>query len=396
MTSEQLISLDSGCVMQTYGRFPVAISHGEGSTLYSPEGKTYIDFTSGIGVNCLGYGNGPWLEAITAQAAKLAHISNLYYSEPYIALAEQLTGRTGMKRAFFANGGGEANEGMIKLCRKYSFDKYGPGRSTIITLKDSFHGRTVTTLAATGQDVFHQYFFPFTEGFQYAAANDIASVKALDDGTVCAVMLELVQGEGGVLPLDRDFVDQVKALCAEKDWLLAVDEVQTGVGRTGSLFCFQQYGLTPDVCSFAKGIGGGLPLAGILAGEKTEAVLTPGTHATTFGGNPVCCAGALSVLSQLDDAMLASVQEKGRYMREKIAAMPGVKEVRGMGLMLGVGLEEGLVSGDLVKRMLEQGLLCLTAGHNTIRLLPPLVISQAEMDQGLEIMESVLKGCCKP
>ena len=392
MTSDQLISLDSGCVMQTYGRFPVAIDHGEGSTLYAPEGKAYIDFTSGIGVNCLGYGNGPWLEAITAQAAKLAHISNLYYSEPYIALAEQLTSRTGMKRAFFANGGGEANEGMIKLCRKYSFDKYGPGRSTIITLKDSFHGRTVTTLAATGQDVFHQYFFPFTEGFQYATANDIDSVKALDDGTVCAVMLELVQGEGGVLPLDRDFVDQVKALCAEKDWLLAVDEVQTGVGRTGSLFCFQQYGLTPDVCSFAKGIGGGLPLAGILAGEKTELVLTPGTHATTFGGNPVCCAGALSVLSQLDDAMLASVQEKGQYLREKIAAMPGVKEVRGMGLMLGVGLEEGLVSGDLVKQMLDQGLLCLTAGHNTIRLLPPLVISQAEMDQGLAIMESVLKG----
>ena len=392
MTSDQLISLDSGCVMQTYGRFPVAIDHGEGSTLYAPEGKAYIDFTSGIGVNCLGYGNGPWLEAITAQAAKLAHISNLYYSEPYIALAEQLTGRTGMKRAFFANGGGEANEGMIKLCRKYSFDKYGPGRSTIITLKDSFHGRTVTTLAATGQDVFHQYFFPFTEGFQYATANDIDSVKALDDGTVCAVMLELVQGEGGVLPLDRDFVDQVKALCAEKDWLLAVDEVQTGVGRTGSLFCFQQYGLTPDVCSFAKGIGGGLPLAGILAGEKTELVLTPGTHATTFGGNPVCCAGALSVLSQLDDAMLASVQEKGQYLREKIAAMPGVKEVRGMGLMLGVGLEEGLVSGDLVKQMLEKGLLCLTAGHNTIRLLPPLVISQAEMDQGLAIMESVLRG----
>ena len=392
MTSDQLISLDSGCVMQTYGRFPVAIDHGEGSTLYAPEGKAYIDFTSGIGVNCLGYGNGPWLEAITAQAAKLAHISNLYYSEPYIALAEQLTSRTGMKRAFFANGGGEANEGMIKLCRKYSFDKYGPGRSTIITLKDSFHGRTVTTLAATGQDVFHQYFFPFTEGFQYAAANDIDSVKALDDGTVCAVMLELVQGEGGVLPLDQAFVDQVKALCAEKDWLLAVDEVQTGVGRTGSLFCFQQYGLTPDVCSFAKGIGGGLPLAGILAGEKTELVLTPGTHATTFGGNPVCCAGALSVLSQLDDAMLASVQEKGQYLREKIAAMPGVKEVRGMGLMLGVGLEEGLLRVDLVKQMLDQGLLCLTAGHNTIRLLPPLVISQAEMDQGLAIMESGLKG----
>ncbi len=392
MTSEQLISLDSGCVMQTYGRFPVAIDHGEGSTLYSPEGKKYIDFTSGIGVNCLGYGNQPWLKAVTDQAAKLAHLSNLYYSAPYINLAQQLTARTGMKRVFFANGGGEANEGAIKLCRKYSFDKYGAGRSTIITLLDSFHGRTVTTLAATGQDVFHQYFFPFTEGFQYAAANDIESVKALDDGTVCAVMMELVQGEGGVLPLDYDFVQAVKALCQEKDWLWVVDEVQTGVGRTGSLFCFQQYDLLPDVCSFAKGIGGGLPLAGIMAGEKTESVLTPGTHATTFGGNPVCCAGALSVLEQLDDKALAAVQEKGAYLKDKIAAMPGVQEVRGMGLMLGVGLADGLSNTALVNQMLDKGLLCLTAGHNTIRLLPPLVITKDEMDQGLAIMASVLEG----
>lgn len=392
MTSEQLISLDSGCVMQTYGRFPVAIDHGEGSTLYSPEGKKYIDFTSGIGVNCLGYGNQPWLKAVTDQAAKLAHLSNLYYSAPYINLAQRLTERTGMKRVFFANGGGEANEGAIKLCRKYSFDKYGSGRSTIITLLDSFHGRTVTTLAATGQDVFHQYFFPFTEGFQYAVANDIQSVKDLDDGTVCAVMMELVQGEGGVMPLNYSFVQEVKALCEEKDWLLVVDEVQTGVGRTGSLFCFQQYDILPDVCSFAKGIGGGLPLAGIMAGEKTELVLTPGTHATTFGGNPVCCAGGLSVLEQLDDNALAAVKEKGAYLKEKIAAMPGVQEVRGMGLMLGVGLADGLSNTALVSQMLEKGLLCLTAGHNTIRLLPPLVITQDEMDQGLAIMESVLKG----
>ena len=392
MTSQQLMAVDQSSVMQTYGRFPVAIDHGEGSTLYSPEGKKYIDFTSGIGVNCLGYGNKPWLQAVTDQAAKLAHLSNLYYSAPYINLAQQLTARTGMKRVFFANGGGEANEGAIKLCRKYSFDKYGSGRSTIITLLDSFHGRTVTTLAATGQDVFHQYFFPFTEGFQYATANDLASIQALDDGTVCAVMMELVQGEGGVLPLDYEFVQAVKALCEEKDWLLVVDEVQTGVGRTGSLFCFQQYGILPDVCSFAKGIGGGLPLAGIMAGEKTELVLTPGTHATTFGGNPVCCAGGLSVLAQMDDAFLAAVREKGAYLKEKLSTMPGVKEVRGMGLMLGVGLEDGLNNTALVNQMLQKGLLCLTAGHNTIRLLPPLVITQAEMDQGLAIMESVLKG----
>ncbi len=392
MTSNELFTIDSQNVMQTYGRFPLAIDRGEGATLYSPEGKAYTDFASGIGVNCLGYGNEKWLEAISAQAAKLQHASNLYYTEPYIRLAEQLTGRTGMRRAFFANGGGEANEGMIKLCRKYSFDRYGQGRSTIITLKDSFHGRTVTTLAATGQDVFHQYFFPFTEGFVYADANDIDSIRALDDGSVCAVMMELVQGEGGVLPLQYEFVQQVKALCEEKDWLLAVDEVQTGVGRTGSLFCFQQYDILPDVMSFAKGIGGGLPLAGILAGERTESVLTPGTHATTFGGNPVCCAGALSVLEQLDDTLLAGVREKGEYLRSRLLEMPGVQEVRGMGLMLGVGLRDGCNAGELVRAMLDEGVLCLTAGHNTIRLLPPLTISEAEMDQGLSAMARVLEA----
>ena len=392
MTSNELFTIDSQNVMQTYGRFPLAIDHGEGATLYSPEGKAYTDFASGIGVNCLGYGNEKWLEAISAQAAKLQHASNLYYTEPYIRLAEQLTGRTGMRRAFFANGGGEANEGMIKLCRKYSFDRYGQGRSTIITLKDSFHGRTVTTLAATGQDVFHQYFFPFTEGFVYADANDIDSIRALDDGSVCAVMMELVQGEGGVLPLQYEFVQQVKALCEEKDWLLAVDEVQTGVGRTGSLFCFQQYDILPDVMSFAKGIGGGLTLAGILAGERTESVLTPGTHATTFGGNPVCCAGALSVLEQLDDTLLAGVREKGEYLRSRLLELPGVQEVRGMGLMLGVGLRDGCNAGELVRAMLEEGVLCLTAGHNTIRLLPPLTISEAEIDQGLSAMARVLEA----
>ena len=391
MDSKQLMAQDSRSVMQTYGRFPVAIDHGQGACLYSPEGKKYIDFTSGIGVNCLGYGNEKWIAAVTEQAGKLAHLSNLYYSEPYIRLSQVLTERTGMSRVFFANGGGEANEGVIKLCRKYSYDKYGQGRSTIITLRDSFHGRTVTTLAATGQDVFHQYFYPFTEGFRYAPAGDLEAIKALDDGTVCAVMVELVQGEGGVLPLDHSFVQELRALCQEKDWLLAVDEVQTGVGRTGSLFCFQQYNILPDVCSFAKGIGGGLPLAGVMASEKAEGVLTPGTHATTFGGNPICCAGALSVLEQLNEALLQSVREKGAYLREKIAEMPGVTEVRGMGLMLGVGLRDGLNAGELVQKMLERGLLCLTAGHNTIRLLPPLTITKAEMDEGLGVMAAVLR-----
>ena len=390
MTSKELMNLDQSCVMQTYGRFPVAIDHGHGATLVSPEGKEYIDFASGIGVNCLGYGNEKWLEAVTAQAGKLAHVSNLYYSEPYILLAQQLTSRTGMKRAFFANGGGEANEGMIKLCRKYSYDKYGTGRSTIITLRDSFHGRTITTLKATGQDVFHQYFFPFTEGFQYAISNDLQSVRDLDDGTVCAVMVELVQGEGGVLPLSQEFVTGLSQLCKEKDWLLAVDEVQTGVGRTGSLFCFQQYGILPDVMSFAKGIGGGLPLAGILASEKTAGVFTPGTHATTFGGNPVCCAGGLAVLEQLTDEVLESVKEKGAYLKAQIEKIPQVASVRGMGLMLGVSLKDGIDYSTKIKAMLEEGLMCLTAGHGTIRLLPPLTISKEEMDKGTEIMAKVL------
>ena len=310
MTSESLISLDKSCMMQTYGRFPVAIDHGKDATLYSPEGKEYIDFASGIGVNCLGYGNEKWLKAVTDQLGKLAHISNLYYSEPYIRLAEQLTARTGMKRAFFANGGGEANEGMIKLCRKYSYDKYGEGRSTIVTLRDSFHGRTVTTLAATGQDVFHQYFFPFTEGFRYAPANDLEALKEVAGDDVCAVMMEMVQGEGGVLPLDYEYVQAVKALCAERDWLLLDDEVQAGVGRTGKLFAFQQYDILPDVASFAKGIAGGMPMSGIMANEKCRTVLTPGTHATTFGANPICAAAGLHVQEVLSDEFLEEVKAK--------------------------------------------------------------------------------------
>ncbi len=392
MTSQELIALDSQCVMQTYGRFPLVVDHGQGATVYSPEGRAYVDFASGIGVNSVGYGNAAWQKAITDQIGKLGHISNLYYSEPYIRVAQQLTQRSGMKRVFFANGGGEANEGAIKLARKYSFDKYGMGRSTILTLYNSFHGRTVTTLAATGQEVFHNYFFPFTEGFRYAKANDIEDVKAQAGGDVCAVMMELVQGEGGVLPLDADFVLQVRDLCAENDWLLIIDEVQTGVGRTGSLFCFQQFGLEPDVVTFAKGIAGGLPLAGVMAGAKTESVLGPGTHATTFGGNPVCCAAALAVLDILDDAMMQEIRAKGQYIREKVAAMgsPVVTGVRGMGLMLGIGLKAGVSHKELASKCLEAGLLLLTAGSDTLRLLPPLTISYQEIDQGLEILRKIL------
>ena len=276
MTFEEIKALDHQYVMQSYGRFDVAVDHGRGATLLDTQGRDYIDFTSGIGVCSLGYADEGWVNAITEQAGKLGHISNLFYAEPYVKAAEKLCRKAGMSNVFFANSGAESNEGLIKLARKYSFDKYGKGRGTIITLHKSFHGRTITTLTATGQDVFHNYFFPFTEGFRYADANDLASLEAAAGDDVCAVMMELVQGEGGVLPLDRDYVKAVARLCAEKDWLLLVDEVQTGVGRTGSLFAFQQYGILPDVASFAKGIAGGLPMSGILANEKCRDVLGQG------------------------------------------------------------------------------------------------------------------------
>jgi acetylornithine/N-succinyldiaminopimelate aminotransferase len=391
MTFEELQALDSQYMMQTYGRFPAAIDHGRGATLWGVDGKEYIDFAAGIGVNSVGYGNPAWLEAIQTQAAKLGHISNLFYSEPYIKLAQRLCTRTGLSAAFFANGGGEANEGMIKLARKYSFDKYGKGRGTILTLNRSFHGRTITTLAATGQEVFHNYFFPFTEGFRYADANDLSSVEAVAGHDVCAVMMELVQGEGGVLPLEREFVQKVAQLCAERDWLLLIDEVQTGVGRTGSLFCFQQYGILPDVVSFAKGIAGGLPMSGILANEKCRGVLTPGTHATTFGGNPVAAAAALAVQDILTDDFLTQVGEKGTYLRSEIEKLelPCLGSTRGMGLMIGIEVKGERTNSQLAAKLVEAGLLILTAGPG-LRLLPPLVITKEEMDRGVAIMRETL------
>lgn len=393
MTSSEIKKLDSQYLMQTYGRFDLAVESGKGSVVKDFEGNEYVDFTSGIGVCSVGYGNEKWASAIAEQARKLGHISNLFYTEPGTRLAERLCKATGMSRVFFANSGAEANEGMIKLARKYSFDKYGQGRSTIITLCQSFHGRTVTTLAATGQDVFHNFFFPFTEGFVNAVANDIDSVKACDDGTVCAIMLEPVQGEGGVLPLSPEFINDVKKLCDEKDWLLLCDEVQTGVGRTGTLFAFQTFGFLPDVCSFAKGIGGGLPLGGIMANEKCGSVLGAGTHATTFGMNPVCCAGANAVLDILEGGVLDEVNNKGAYLREKIESFnsPFVKGTRGKGMMIGIVIE-GTTPKELAGKMIASGLLVLTAGSDAIRLLPPLTITYEEMDRGLEIMKKVLCG----
>ena len=391
MTSSEVKNLTSQYILNTYGRYPVAVERGEGARLYDFEGKEYIDFTSGIGVTAMGYADPAWVEAIAKQAATVGHVSNLFYTEAPAKLAETLCKRTGMSGVFFASGGGEANEGMIKLARKYSFDKYGTGRSTIITLNQSFHGRTITTLKATGQEVFHNYFFPFTEGFRYADANDMASLEEVSGDDVCAVMVELVQGEGGVLPLDYEYVQALKKLCEERDWLLLADEVQTGVGRTGKLFAFQHYDILPDVASFAKGIAGGLPMSGIMANEKCRGVLTPGTHATTFGGNPICAAAALVVQDTLTDDFLKEVEEKGKYLREGIEAL-NLKcfgKTRGMGLMIGIEVTEGYNKAEIVSKLTEAGLLVLTAGPG-MRLLPPLTVTKEEMDKGLSIMAAAL------
>ena len=391
MNFEQIKTLEDQHVIHSYGRHPVAIDHGKGATLWDTEGKEYIDFTSGIGVTSLGHGNEGWVKAVTDQASRLAHISNLYYTQPYAEVADKLCKRTGMSKVMFGNSGAEANEAMIKLARKYSYDKYGKGRGTIITLHNSFHGRTITTLAATGQDKFHDYFFPFTEGFRYADANDMDSIEAVAGHDVCGVMFELVQGEGGVLPLDREFVQAVANLCAKRDWLPLVDEVQTGVGRTGSLFAFQQYGIQPDVVSFAKGIAGGLPFGGSMANETCAEVFTPGTHGTTFGGNPVAAAAANYVLDTIDDTLLLQVQEKGDYLRTQIEAMdiPCLGRTRGLGMMIGIEVKGEKTNRELASKLLEHGLMCLTAGPG-LRLLPPLTITKEEMDKGLAIMKAAL------
>ena len=390
MTFEELRELDSQYVVQSYGRNPITIDHGQGAALYSVDGREYIDFASGIGVLSVGTAHPKWQAAVAEQAGKLGHVSNLYYSEPYIRLAEKLCTRSGMAAAFFGNSGAEANEGVIKLARKYSCDKYGQGRGTVITLNRSFHGRTITTLAATGQDVFHKHFFPFTEGFRRADP-DLDSVKQAAGDDVCAVLVELVQGEGGVLPLDPAFVRELAKLCNHRDWLLLADEVQTGVGRTGSLFCFQQYGVQPDAVSFAKGVAGGLPMGGFLVNERCRKVFGHGDHASTFGGNPVCAAAACAVLDILDDETIAQVKEKGAYLRDAIEAMelPCLGKTRGMGLMIGVEVAKGFSNKELCTKLNQGGLLSLTAGPG-LRFLPPLTITKDEMDKGLAILKAVL------
>lgn len=389
MTLEQIKADESQYLMHTYGRFNVALVKGKGARAWDESGKEYIDFTSGIGVNCLGYSDDGWVKAVSDQAAALQHISNLYYSPLQTELAKKLCKATGFSKVFFANSGAEANECAIKLARKYSFEKYGKERTEIVTLENSFHGRTVTTLAATGQEVFHNYFFPFTEGFTFAKANDMNSVKEKVNEKTCAVMVELIQGEGGVNPLDKEFVQQLADYCKENDLLLIIDEVQTGVGRTGTLYCYEQFGIKPDIVSSAKGIGGGLPMGACLCSEALANVMTPGTHGTTYGGNPIACAGALEVLDRVNTPeFLKSVQEKGQYIKEKLSAMDGVSQVRGMGMMIGVVLEKDNAK-EVAAKCVENGLLVLTA-KTLIRFLPPLNITEDEINKGLEIFKKCL------
>ena len=389
MTLEQIKADESQYLMHTYGRFNVALVKGKGAKAWDESGKEYIDFTSGIGVNCLGYSDDGWVKAVSDQAAALQHISNLYYSPLQTELAKKLCKATGFSKVFFFFFFAEANECAIKLARKYSFEKYGKERTEIVTLENSFHGRTVTTLAATGQEVFHNYFFPFTEGFTFAKANDMNSVKEKVNEKTCAVMVELIQGEGGVNPLDKEFVQQLADYCKENDLLLIIDEVQTGVGRTGTLYCYEQFGIKPDIVSSAKGIGGGLPMGACLCSEALANVMTPGTHGTTYGGNPIACAGALEVLSRVNTPeFLKSVQEKGQYIKEKLSAMDGVSQVRGMGMMIGVVLEKDNAK-EVAAKCVENGLLVLTA-KTLIRFLPPLNITEDEINKGLEIFKKCL------
>ena len=380
---------DSKYIASSYGRFDVVLTNGKGSTLYDENGKKYIDFGSGIGVTAFGNCDEEWQEAVKQQLSKLQHVSNLYYTEPGAELAALLCEKTGMKKVFFANSGAEANECAIKFARKYFFDKYGEGRATIITLCDSFHGRTITTLAATGQEEFHKIFFPFTEGFKYCPANDIQALENSISDDVCAIMFECVQGEGGVNNLNQEFVNEIKKIALEKDILIIVDEVQTGNGRTGKYFSYEHFGLNPDIVSTAKGLGNGLPIGAVLFGDKTKDVVTNGSHGSTFGANPIACAGTISVVKRLDESFLNEVCAKGEYIRNYLSEIKGVKGISGLGMM--IGIESNKKASDVAKKCLENGLLVLTAHKNKIRLLPALNISYEELDEGLSILKEAIE-----
>ena len=381
----QIIFDDNENILNTYKRFNVVLTGGKGSTLIDENGKKYIDFNSGIGTNIFGICDDEWTKAVCSQATKIQHTSNLYYSEPQVKVAKLLCEKTGMKKVFFANSGAESNECAIKTARKYSFDKYGEGRYEIITLINSFHGRTIATLSATGQDVFHQFFFPFVDGFKYAPANDIEALKGLISDKTCAIMIETVQGEGGVNALNPEYIKFIADICKEKDILFIVDEVQTGNGRTGYLYSYMEYGVKPDIVTTAKGLAGGLPFGAILFGEKTEKTLSYGQHGTTFGGNPICAAAAYSVLTRIDDKLLNHVKEMRKLIETKLIGKEGIKSISGKGLMVGIELDEKYKASEVVAKGIENGVIMLTA-KTKVRLLPPLNISKEDLTKGLDLL----------
>ena len=386
---ESIVSYDKEYVAGTYGRFPVEIVSGKGSRMTAIDGKEYIDMTSGIGVNAFGAADPEWVAAVCAQAATLQHTSNLYFTQPCALLAKALCEKTGMAKVFFSNSGAESNECAIKVARKYSAQKKGDGCYTIVTLQNSFHGRTLTTLAATGQDHYHELFQPLTPGFVHAVANDVDGLKKIvSECSVAGILLECVQGEGGVIPLTEEFVKTAAQLCQENDIPLMIDEVQTGNGRTGKLYAYMNYGVQPDIVSTAKGLGGGLPIGATLMSEKVQNVLVPGDHGSTYGGNPVCAAGALSVINRLTDDFLAQVKEKSDYVFGQLQNAPGVEAVTGMGLMIGIKTTKP--AKEVVSACMAQGVLALTA-KDKVRLLPPLNIPMEDLKQAVEI----LKEACK-
>ena len=379
---------DSEFIAATYARFPIVISEGKGSVLKDEAGKEYIDLGTGIAVNTFGAADNDWINAVNKQLNKIQHTSNLYFTKPAVDLAEMLCNRTGMKKVFFSNSGAEANECAIKVARKYAAEKKGAEYNTIITLKNSFHGRTITTLAATGQEVFHKDFLPLTEGFVYAEANNIADLKQkVNENRIAAIMFETVQGEGGVVPLTKEFVKAIAEIAKEQDILMIADEVQTGNGRTGMLYGYMNYGITPDIVSTAKGLGGGLPIGATLLGEKVKDVLTAGSHGSTFGGNPVCCAGALNILSRIDDDLLAEVREKSEYIINELTSAKGVKSVTGLGLMLGIETEKD--AGEVIDLCRENGVLVIKA-KTKVRLLPALNIPWEQLKKAVQIIK---KAC---
>jgi len=383
-----IIDINDTYVVNSYGRFPICITSGKGSMLYDENGKEYIDFGSGIAVNSFGVSDEVWKDAIIEQINKVQHTSNLYYTEPSAKLAQLLCEKTGLKKVFFSNSGAESNECAIKAARRYAFTKYGDGHSTIITLKNSFHGRTITTLSATGQEHYHEEFTPFTEGFVYAEPNDIDDVKKLAAENKCiAVMIEIIQGEGGVCPLDEQFVKDIRKFTEKNDMLLIVDEVQTGNGRSGMLYAYMNYGIEPDIVSTAKGLAGGLPLGVTMLGDKVKDIFTPGTHGSTFGANPVCTAAGLSVLKRIDDKLLEGVRAKSDYIFSELKNTKGVETVTGMGLMIGVKCTKP--AGDIVKECMANGLLVLTA-KDKVRLLPALNIDFEVLKKGLDILKKVI------